>query len=123
MSETIVLELPDKLARSTREIATRTQRRLEDLLVDWIDRTISDLPIESLPDSQVLALCDSYLTNTQQEQMDALLARNREGSLTSDERRRLDELMLVYRRGLIRKAQAIHVAVQRGLRSPLNLDR
>ena len=123
MSETIVLELPDKLARSTREIATRTQRRLEDLLVDWIDRTISDLPIESLPDSQVLALCDSYLTNTQQEQMDALLARNREGSLTSDERRRLDELMLVYRRGLIRKAQAIHVAVQRGLRPPLNLDR
>ena len=55
--------------------------------------------------------------------MDALLARNREGSLTSDERRRLDELMQVYRRGLIRKAQTIHVAVQRGLRSPLNLDR
>jgi hypothetical protein len=123
MSETIVLELPDKLARSTREIATRTQRRLEDLLVDWIDRTISDLPIESLPDSQVLALCDSQLTNTQQEQLDVLLARNREGSLTSDERRRLDDLMQVYRRGLIRKAQAVHVAVQRGLRSPLNLDR
>ncbi|MFZ1463680.1 MAG: hypothetical protein WA089_23880, partial [Anaerolineae bacterium] len=69
MSETIVLELPDRLARSTREIATRTQRRLEDLLVDWIDRTMSDLPVEALPDSQVLALCDSQLTNAQQEQL------------------------------------------------------
>ena len=123
MSETIVLELPDRLARSTREIATRTQRRLEDLLVDWIDRTISDLPIESLPDSQVLALGDLQMTNAQQEQLGKLLARNREGWLTSDDRRRLDELMQVYRRGLVRKAQAIHVAVQRGLRPPLSLDR
>ncbi|MBK9232252.1 MAG: hypothetical protein IPO15_15715 [Anaerolineae bacterium] len=123
MSETIVLELPDRLAHSTREIATRTQRRLEDLLVDWIDRTMSDLPVEALPDSQVLALCDSQLTNAQQEQLSRLLAHQREGWLSGDDRRRLDELMQVYRRGLVRKAQAIHVAVQRGLRPPLSLDR
>ena len=34
-------------------------------------------------------------------------------------RRRLDELMHVYEQGLLRKAQALRVAVQRGLREPL----
>lgn len=33
---------------------------------------------------------------------------------------RLDELMHLYRRGLVRKAQALKVAVERGLRPPLS---
>jgi hypothetical protein len=36
------------------------------------------------------------------------------------QRQRLDELMQVYRHGWVRKAQALQVAVQRGLRPPLN---
>jgi hypothetical protein len=56
----------------------------------------------------------------QQEELSALLEGNREGTLQAAEWARLGELMQVYRRGLIRKAQAIQVAVARGLRHRLS---
>ncbi|MCX7707050.1 MAG: hypothetical protein N2204_03475 [Anaerolineae bacterium] len=120
MSETVVLQLPDRVARVSREVAARTRQRLEDVLVEWIDRTITDLPIEYLTNEQVLALCDLELEPAQQAELSQLLARQREGALSSDESDRLDALMQAYRRGLVRKAQAINVAVQRGLRPPLS---
>jgi hypothetical protein len=49
-----------------------------------------------------------------------LLDRNQEGDLDEAGRRRLDELMRTYRLGLVRKAQAIKVAVNRGLRPRLS---
>ena len=120
MSETITLQLPESLAFRARETATRTQRRWEDVIVAWIDRLAVEPPVESLPDSQVLALCALQLPAGQQEELDQLLDANREGTLSRAEQPRLDELMDVYRRGLVRKAQAFKVAVERGLRPPLN---
>jgi len=38
----------------------------------------------------------------------------------SERRRQLSKLMRIYERGLIRKAQALRVAVERGLREPLS---
>jgi hypothetical protein len=55
----------------------------------------------------------------QQEELSRLLIGNREGLLPDAERERLEELMQVYRRGLIRKAQALKTAVTRGLKPPL----
>lgn len=37
MSEIVTLELPEEVARSAREVAARIHRRLEDVLVEWID--------------------------------------------------------------------------------------
>ena len=48
-----------------------------------------------------------------------LLARNREGHLDDTDHAMLDALMQMYRRGLVRKAQAWKVAVARGLRGTL----
>jgi HNH endonuclease len=119
MVEIITLELPEPLAQQAKAIAALTHRRLEDVLVEWIDRAITDLPIESLPDPQVLALCDSQLSPDQQTSLSDLLARNQEDQLSESDRQRLDELMTVYRSGLVRKARALQVAVSRGLRPPL----
>ena len=55
----------------------------------------------------------------QQEVFSDLLARNREGQLNDVEVRQLDELMQVYRRGWVRKARALKVAVERGLKPSL----
>lgn len=96
------------------------RRPLEDILVEWIDRALKEVPVESLPDERVLALCDMQLEGEQQEQMSELLARNREGQLDDVQARRLEELMQVYRRGLVRKAKALKVAVERGLRNPID---
>jgi hypothetical protein len=56
----------------------------------------------------------------QQEALSDLLDRNREGQLDNEETNQLDELMQVYRSGLVRKARALKVAVERGLRLALN---
>ena len=119
MSSTVTLELPEPLARRIQEIAARTHRRPEDILLAWIDQVVSELPVDSLSDDQVLNLCDLEMDAAQQVELSELLARNREGQLSDAEHKRLDELMQIYRRGLVRKAQALKVAVERGLRPPL----
>lgn len=120
MAEIVTLELPDTLARRAGEVASRTNRRLEEVLLDWLSRIEAEPPVESLSDDQLLALCDLQLETSQNEELSELLARNREDQLSASERRRLDELMQIYRAGLVRKAQALKVAVERGLRPPLN---
>ena len=120
MAETITLELPEDLAIQAKDVATRTQRRLEDVLLEWLDRAAAETPLETLADSQILALCDLQMEANQQEEMSHLLALNREAQLKEKEQERLDELIQLYRRGLVRKAQALQIAVKRGLRPPLH---
>jgi hypothetical protein len=85
----------------------------------WLQSVLSEMPVEALPDDEVLALTELHPSPEQQDALSTLLERNREKTLDDDERRRLDELMRVYERGLLRKAQALIVAVQRGLREPI----
>jgi len=120
MAEIVTLQLPETLAQRAKEIAAFTHRRLEDVLVEWIDRAITELPLESLPDEQVLDLCNMQMESEQQELFSELLSRNQEGQLSDTEVSQLDELMQVYRRGLVRKARALKVAVERGLKPALN---
>jgi hypothetical protein len=75
--------------------------------------------VQKMSDEELLALCDSHLDDELQEELSDLLARNREGLLKEEERRRLAELMGTYRRGLVRKAKALNTAVERGLRPRL----
>jgi hypothetical protein len=120
MSEYITIVLPENVARSAKKVAERTHRRVEDILVDWLDKAATELPIESLTDDEVLLLCETQLDEAQQGELSLLLERNREGTLEHDEQNRLEEIMQAYRRGLVRKAQAWETAVARGLKSSLN---
>jgi hypothetical protein len=119
MTETVTIELPEQVVRSAKLVADQTHRRLEEVLVEWLDRVASDLPVEMLPDDQILALCDLQMPGDQQEQLNDLLIHNREGKLGTADQERLDQLMLIYRRGMVRKAQALKVAVERRLRPAL----
>lgn len=119
MSEVISIELPDDLAGRARAIAEHTHRPVEDILVEWLNKAVNDTTVASLPDDEVLALCEMQLDELKQAELSELLDLNREGHLHQPERGRLDELMQVYRHGLLRKAQALKVAVERGLRQPL----
>jgi hypothetical protein len=120
MAEIVTLELPEELALRIKDIAERTRRRVEDVLIEWIDHAAAEPPLEFLSDSQILVLCELQMDIEQQDELGDLLAHNREGLLNEPERQRLDELMQVYRHGLVRKAQALQIAVARGLRPPLN---
>lgn len=121
MAERITLELPDPLARRAKAEALRTNRPLEAVLLDWLSRgVVAEPPVESLPDDQVLALSNAQIEPQLNDELSELLDRHREGQLDEVARRRLDELMHLYRTGLLRKAYALKVAVDRGLRPPLN---
>ena len=119
VTEIVTLEVSETLAARAREVAVRTNRRVEDVLVEWLDRAAEEPPIEMLADDEVLTLCDLQMGPAQQEQLSDLLARHHEGQLDPSGHERLDALMDVYRHGLVRKAQALKVAVERGLRPPL----
>ncbi len=121
MGQTITLDLPPNIARRAAAVARQTNRQVEDVLLEWLGRAATDVPIESLPDDLVLALCALEMSQREQEELSALLARQREGTLDDAARRRLDELMESYRRGMVQKAQALKVAVERGLRPPLDV--
>jgi hypothetical protein len=120
MPEKVTIELPEDIAQQVRTVAARTQRSFDEVLVDWIRRAGSEPVLELLADEELLAVCDNDPDAIQQEELSELLERNQEGTLRSPERERLEELMRGYRAGLVRKAQALKVAVSRGLRPRLS---
>jgi len=119
MSLKVTVELPEELAERARAVAARFGRPLETTLVELIDRGVGERAVDLLPDDQVLALCDGEMEAGQQEELHEFLDRNREGALNKSEHDRLDQLMALYRRGLLLKAQAWRIAVRRGLKSSL----
>jgi hypothetical protein len=92
-------------------------RMLADAAVALLGR--SDVPIPQMSDEQVLALCDGMMSVDEQTRLSELLGRHAEGELGGAELSELDGLMQVYRTGLVRKAEAWKVAVERGLRTGL----
>jgi hypothetical protein len=120
MGEKVTVELPEDVAKQVRAVAARTQRSFDEVLADCVRHAGADLDLILLPDGELLAVCDSQLAPAEQEELDDLLEQKREGELAAGDRDRLDELMRSYRAGLVRKAQALRVAVSRGLRPPLS---
>ena len=54
MSEKVTIELPDELSRRARKLAAAGNRRLEDAVIDWINRAVSEPDVEVLPDDELL---------------------------------------------------------------------
>jgi hypothetical protein len=119
LSEIVTLEISEDAARLARTIATHTGRDLKEILSEWIDRSAADAPVENLPDEQVLALCDAMMSDEDQAALSGLLSAQQENQLDLAGRVALDKLMQIYRRSLVRKSEALKVAVQRGLRPSL----
>lgn len=87
MVQVVSLNLPEEVAARASQIALETHRRLEDVLVEWLDRATIEPPIETLTDAEVIALCDLQLSKTQQSELDDLLYDQREGQLTEKTRK------------------------------------
>ena len=116
MTEQFTIQLPDHSARIIRDIAARTGRNANAVLSDLIDQSLADIPVSALSDEQVTALADLMMSESDQEELTDLLDDQREGLLDRAKRLRLDELLQEYRRGMVRKSEALKVAIQRNLR-------
>lgn len=120
MTEKVTIELPEDVAQQVRTIAAHTQRSFEDVLLDWIRRIGAEPAFELLPEHELLAICSAEPDAAEQDELSDLLERNQEGAISAVDHSRLDALMQRYRAGLVRKAQALKVAVSRGLHPPLS---
>ncbi len=115
MSQSVTLKLNDELLAQAQVIAGNSRQSVEEVLADWLMHYTEHLPVESLPDERVLALCYFELNPIAQYELRSLLYYLSERDLTITERTRLDDILRHYRRGIIRKARAIEVAQARGL--------
>ena len=120
MAQSISLDIPDSIIQQAQQLATQNQQRLEDVLLEWLTHSFTEHPIETLPDSQILALCNMQLDEQQQATLNTLTEKQREDTLTPADSQELQFLLGLYRRGLLRKAKALKVAVERGLLPPLS---
>lgn len=119
MSRQVTIQVSEQVIRHAAHVAAQTHRSVEDVLAAWLEAVTTERPIEELSDDEVLALAELRLSDEQDASLSELLERNREGALDSDGQRELDGMMPLYERGLLRKSQALRVAVQPGLREPL----
>lgn len=81
------------------------------------------MTLEKLSDTEIIALANLQLAESEQDTLHELLETNGEGELTNLERKYLDDLMEVYNDALLTKAKAMRIAVERGLMPPLSSER
>jgi hypothetical protein len=115
MTESVNLRLRGPILQQARELAAITDRSLQEVLIDWLHFSLSEQPLESLTDAQLLQVCSLEMPSPQREQFNALLLSK---ALTSEEDEQLRKLRALYRSGLVRKAKATRLAVERGLTPP-----
>jgi ABC-type metal ion transport system substrate-binding protein len=127
MSTQVTVTLSDEAYRHVERLAQLMGRNVADVLADTIDLSLTPLgppsekikSVSELSDQEVLSLADLQMDPAQDRRLSVLLDRQQAGLLTEAERAELLALMQIYQEGLLRKAQALHEAVRRGLREPL----
>ncbi len=123
----VTVTLPDDVYRRAEHLAHLTGRDIAEVLADTIGLSLEPLgqqragerAVADFSDSDLMALADSGMDPIQERRFSDLLDRQQAGCLTDEDRQALLTLMQVYQDGLLRKAQALHEAVRRGLRPPL----
>jgi hypothetical protein len=119
MSEQVTIQVSGQVIKHAAQIALNTRQSVENVLSGWLESSVTELPVQALSDSDVLALTELNFTPKEQERFSDLLYQNRENLLSADGRKELDGLMRIYERGLLKKSQALEEAVKRGLIEPL----
>ena len=131
MNKTITLNLPEEVYNRANHLAQLISRDLTDVLVDAISLSLSPTSllnesegnrsesIESLSDSEVIALSELQMESEQDIRLSQLLQKQQADTLEETERPELWTLMQIYQTLLVKKAAALREAVSRGLREPL----
>ena len=119
MNQEITIKVSEQVWQRISILAKQRQRKIEKVIEDLLEETVSETKVEDLSDEEILTLTNLQFSEKQQKTFSHLLKKNRENLLTGKERLRLDQLIWDYERGLLRKSQVLRVAVERGLMKPL----
>ena len=125
MSTQVTLTLPDQVWERAEVLAQRTGRAVGELLAETIELGLDPLgevarevPLETWPDSEVLAAVETELPPVADQRLSELLERQQAAALSTDQGTELRAPMQTYQESLLRKARALREAVRRGLREP-----
>jgi hypothetical protein len=130
MTTRITLDVPDEVYRRAQDLALVAGREIGEVLSQALALSLASVALAPEPadltsvghlnDGQVLALCELQLPTGQDQRLSELLDRQQAGLISEVERPELTALMQTYQLRLLRKAQALREAVQRGLLPPLS---
>jgi len=127
MSTQVRITLHDEVYRRAKRLAQMSNRKIEELLAQAIELSLSPVgaatddykPVSKLSDAEVLELSQMQMDAKQERRFSRLLNKQQAGKLSNSEGSELLALMQNYQEKLLRKAQALREAVRRGLREPL----
>ena len=117
----VTISLPDKVFAKVANLASKTHRRVDEIIAEKVERDFSsdtselERPLAGCSDAEVLAVANMKMSEAENKRMSELLDKQREETITPLERNELDALFRVFQFGNLRKSQGIYEAVQRGL--------
>lgn len=123
MSVQVTITLPDKVYEGAERLSRLIGRQVADVMAGIVESSVVSenttvvfpVSIVSLTDSEVLALANLQMEAHQDQRLSDLLDQQQARNLSKIEAEELQSLLHLYQEGLMRKAQAQHEAVQRGL--------
>ncbi len=130
MSHAFTLTLPDELYESIRRNAQATNQPLETLLLGTLRVSLPSLEgmsadtaaelvrLEALDDDALRAIVHEQVGEPDQDEIEELLERNRNGALSDVEHERLKALLHTTDRTMLRKARAAVLLRFRGRQVP-----
>ncbi|OIO87750.1 MAG: hypothetical protein AUK03_17520 [Anaerolineae bacterium CG2_30_64_16] len=133
--QTITLKLSEPLYRTARQMAQIARQPIETVLQDSLAAVLPPLddvgPDEAAELTRLALLNDAALWRearalmppAEQVEMHNLLDRQNSGALRPEEQPRLQELMQLYGRLMVRKAHAYLLLARRGYRVPMSAER
>lgn len=117
----ITISLPDKVFANVANVASRTHRRVDEVIAEKIERDFS-LEIEELErqiavcyDKEIIKLSKLQMPEKQDKRLSFLLQKQGEKDLTKSEQEELWELMELNRLTTLKKAFALREVSRRGL--------
>jgi uncharacterized protein YecA (UPF0149 family) len=120
MNQEVTLKISDRIIQQATLAASRKKNRVEEVLSDWLESVFQEKFTDKMSDKEILALTKIQISPDEQERLSELLFKNRETGLNKDEQRELDLMIEISERNMVKKSEALRVAVQRGLIEPLS---
>lgn len=120
MNQEVTLKISDRIIRQARLAASQKDYQVEDVLSDWLESLFEENFTEKLSDEEILALTKIQISPADQQRLSDLLFKNRENGLNEKERSELDLMIEISERNMVKKSEALRIAVERGLIEPLS---
>ncbi len=114
MNQEVTLKISDRIIRQAILAASQKKHRVEEVLSDWLEEVFQ----EKFTDKEVIALTKIQISPEDQEGLSELLFKNRETGLNKNEQHELDLMVEISERNMLKKSEALCVAVERGLIEP-----